>query len=303
MRTNLLSAWRGLITQDIDLIAFDNNLNSFILIEEKNKPYAPISISQAICFKMLDELLNLQIQCHYCGSYLIYYIKESTNDEKIWINPPLVRGREFSYKMGNTDNISSLDKKGLTNLIYNSSGFSHLEHTYRNNWYQDVVNAFVNKLWDCGEIPPYEGTKKERSMYRNSYIYEPSENMKNINWIFINYCTGYFILIEEKQDSDGNYMPNSDESQMMDKIHKIFIDANNTNLSLSDNEKVKNPRSKKPYEYLGYFLLEFEGKGPEDSDNIYLNHQKITKEDLITFLNLNSQSSKQIAKNYMHKWW
>ena len=94
MRNNLLASWEGLITQDIDVIVFGDFFDSFILIEEKNRPWATVGVAQAVCFKMLDEFLSKQNKCKYCGSYLIYYL----NDNEIYINPKLKQVIKYGRK-------------------------------------------------------------------------------------------------------------------------------------------------------------------------------------------------------------
>lgn len=290
MRDNLLASWEGLVTQDIDVMMFDNSLSSFILIEEKNSPRASVTIPQAVCFKMLDEFLKLQKKCRYYGSYLIYYL----NDTNIFINP---------YELDRDKN-TPINKEELEKLI--CGNFEVLEQNYGRDWFSPIINNHIDSLWDCRDNPPSYKTRKERSKWRGSKIVNICDHnrTKPIDWIFINYCTGCFILIEEKRNSNGNYKPNPNESQLINKVNEIFEDASNKNQSLSDNQKVKNPKSNIPYKYLGYFLLEFGGNGPEDSENIYLNHKKIEKNELKAFLNLNNeQQLEAIKENYAEQWW
>ncbi|XRP97453.1 hypothetical protein ACO3UB_02760 [Methanocaldococcus sp. 16A] len=299
MRNNLLASWKGLITQDIDVVIFDDSLSSFILIEEKNSSKATVRVAQAICFKMLDEFLNLQNKCKYCGSYLIYYL----SDNEIYINPKLKqKERKWSYTLDLDGNNLQIDKNALINLI--CSNFTGLCKIHKKDWFSFIISNHIEGLYDC-KSSRKSGTHEERSQWRGSKILNLCNHnrMKNINWIFINYCTGYFILIEERCESNGDYKPNPAESKLIDKINDIFYTANNINQSLPDDKKVKNPKSEVPYEYLGYFLLEFDGEGPESSNNIYLNHKPISKDKLKEFLNLNSINAKTIGINYRCKWW
>lgn len=302
MRNNLLNSWEGLITQDIDYIVFDSKLNSFLLLEEKNNFHAPINIGQAIIFKFLDEFLNLQKICTYNGSFLVY-VTETKSNSAIYINPPIKKDdnmRRYIADINNNNNVKNINLENF--LEYLCDNQNNLKQSFYRNWWNYIINTQINNLYDCKGEPPKFHTRGERSHYRGFKLQNLCKNIKNINWIFVNYCTGYFILIEEKTNSNGQYTPSEEECQLIDIINKIFEESDRKNKNLPNNNKIKNPRSNAIYEYLGYFLIEFDNSTPDNSKSIWLNHEPIDKKDLITFLNLNTDSL-SIANSYRNQWW
>jgi len=293
MRDNLLNSWQGLITQDIDWLVFDNNLESFVILEEKNSENAKVNIGQAIIFKFLNEFLLLQDIITFKGSYLVYAL----GNGNIYINPKLERdGNKWRYKVKNLEqplNIENFKEFICINL-------EQLKNAYYRDWWNPIVNELVHNLYDCSGNPPDFPTRTERTGYRGTNLCNICSNMKKIDWIFVNYCTGYFILLEEKTYSNGNYQPNQHERDLISRIDRIFCESNAVNL---ESKIVRNPRSNSLYQYIGYYLLEFDNTTPGNSQNIWLNHEHISIEDLNNFLNLNSQDSLEIAERYRRDWW
>lgn len=99
--------------------------------------------------------------------------------------------------------------------------------------------------------------------------------IENIHWIFVNYCTGYFIFIEELTNNEEI---KEERKKFIDTIDEIFR-ANQKSIA-------KNPKSGAIYQYLGYYQLKFSRTNPDNSLEIYLNSKKISKEELIDVLNL-----------------
>lgn len=299
MRNNLLNSWQGLITQDIDYIVFDNDLSSFCILEEKNSMKAPVNIAQAIIFKFLDEYLSLQHLVNFEGCYLVFITQ---NHENIYLNPQLVRrNNSWSYIMNQLPHV--LNFNNFRYLVCNNQ---NQLRTYYQNWWNPIIRALINKLYDCSGEPPNIPTRSQRTPYRGTYLGNMCKNMKKIDWIFVNYCTGYFILLEEKTHSNGRYRPQHHESQLINLINSIFYESDNINCQLQlqgSPNVVRNPRSNVPYRYLGYYLIEFDNTTPGNSNNIWLNHQLISLNNLISFLNLDSQNAVNIANQYKNMWW
>lgn len=225
MRGDLKSSWEGLIAQDIDLVVF--NEDKFCIIEEKHERYARVGAAQAVVFKMLYEFLNLQSKFKLTGIFLVHYL----SDSEIYINKR-----------------SRIPKEELTELFRTQD--SDKLSQYHEEWWDEIVNYYLKNFWDCTGKPPERGTRKERSFYRETKLsYIP--NSKTIHWIFINYCTGYFVILEVQENGKGNFKPNENEKNLVSYLHNAFQEAQEVN---SRNKKVRNPASQKPYEYLGYYL-------------------------------------------------
>jgi len=290
MRDNLLSSWQGLITQDIDYIIFSNDFKSFVILEEKNSEWAKVGPAQAVIFKFLDEFLSLQSSVQFYGCFLVYALHEGN----IYINPKIIRQKnDWIADLKGSPSIS-LNK--LKNLFCNKQ--DQLKKDYYAEWWNPIIEN--SKLYDCKDEPSEYKTTPERTRYRGTNLCNICSNMKKVHWIFVNYCTGYFILLEERTFSDGNYKPNPHERVLIQTINDIFEESNRLNLSMP---KVKNPKSEKPYQYLGYFLIEFDKNIPDDSQNIWLNHKQIRLDDLKVFLNLDSDKALEIVERYKKTWW
>lgn len=124
--------------------------------------------------------------------------------------------------------------------------------------------------------------------------------VQDVDWIFVNYFTGFFILLEEKTNrfSGSKYTTPAQTVifKMLDELLEIATEFN------IKSNKVKNPATNKTYSYKGSFILEFiDGTDPNNSRAIFLNGKKIIKDDLITFLNL-EQNSIEIIDRYKNNW-
>jgi len=277
MRINLLNAYSGLITQDIDWFFYNKYLNTFLFIEEKHSVNARIGPAQAVIFKMINDLFSFNK--NFLGNYLIHFLSNGNNKEIL------------------------INNKKTTNIGYLLCSNTKKILEYKDDsWFEKVVNDSLHFLWDCKGAPKNK-TEPERSRYRRSYLNNYCKNphviQKNIHWIFVNYCSGYFILIEEKTNSNGEYKPNSKECEIISKIHELFLEAD---LKNQESKNVKNPKSNALYRYGGYYLLELSNSSPDDSENIWINHKPISKSDLITLLNLKSDSC-SIMESYNMEWW
>ena len=249
MRYNLKDAYGGLITQDVDFVVINKNTLEFCFIEEKNSEYARIGPAQKIIFKMFDDFLRSNSK--FLGTHLLIITDASLPPDSI-----------FSKILGRSSQRWDLE--------------------------QDVVD----KLWDCSGNPPTVKTEKERSRYRGSVlegIFDKAEAkiiiarenllIEKIDWIFLNYCSGYFIFLEEE---NRNKRKRPDKEKFIKFIDRIFKEANNAP------DKAYNPKSKATYRYLGYFTLSFSNNNPDDSDRILLNGKQIDRASLINLLNLDN---------------
>lgn len=245
MRQNLKDAYSGLITQDIDFVFLSKNKKKFFFIEEKNSTKARIGPAQKVIFKMFDDLLK-EINCGYMflGTIIITQTEEA----------PL-------------EDLKEKINSGLNN---------------RMNY--DLDKNIIDRLWDCQGKPQKVKTEYERSGYRGSMIKKALNELRNdnilienINWVFVNYCSGYFIFLEEL--TYGNSTSQS-KLEFIKTIDCIFKEA-------CDKNEARNIKSKAIYKYLGYYELKFSNTNPDNSDAIFINDFKITKEELTKILNLN----------------
>jgi len=253
IRDNLKDAYSGLITQDIDFFFINTTKKYFLIIEEKNSMYARLGPAQKIIFKMLNDIFynNTNIEYKFYGVIVLYILNKNLSTSQI--------------------------KEIVLNKIkdYNPNCF-------------ELEKNILEKLWDCKGSPPYQKTEKERTFYRDSNIKEIFKNINlpehllcnKIDWIFLNYCTGYFILIEEEN-----------KTKKTEKRKEEFISIVNYIFSGNINPSF-NPKSKVEYKYLGYHRIKFSGESPYDSSEIYLNNKKIEIKELISLLNLENDEIK-----------
>jgi len=249
MRTNLKDAYSGLITQDIDFAFIFKENKGLFFLEEKNSIYARVGPAQKIIFKLFNDYL--EVNSNFKGTYILY----ATDREE--------------------------SKNNLIGLI------EKLKENRITKPHYEIENDILKKLWDCKGIPPKTKTERERSHYRGSIIKEILDgDIKNnfsfiekIHWIFVNYCSGNFIFIEEL--INNSYI-NIIREEFLLAIDTIFREAKDSNAI--------NPKSKAKYKYLGYYQLKFSRTNPDNSSEIYLNEKIISKEKLKKVLNLNDDS-------------
>ena len=250
MRRNLKDAFSGLITQDIDFVFVSKNKDFFFFLEEKNSMTARVGSAQKIIFKLFNDF-NYNEKRFY-GTYIFYAIKEKQTREELL---------DFIYRIKN---------KKLTRPNY------------------EIDNNELSKLWDCTGTPPIKKTEKERSGYRGSVIKKVLTKdiideflfIEPIHWIFVNYCSGNFIFLEELTK---NSKLDDKRREFIDFIDQIFRQNN-------INSNARNPKSNVRYKYLGYYILKFENTNPDNSPKMYLNNKEISKQELIKVLNLDDDS-------------
>jgi len=152
-------------------------------------------------------------------------------------------------------------------------------------------------------------TRQEQTFQRDlNFSQWIRKNLKNsfkglisqdIDWIFVNYCTGYFIIVEVKTHSKEDTATLPAQTVILKMVNEFFEKASKINMSASFSI---NPATNVSYRFIGTFLLSFSGKDPDDSEKIYLNNKIISKEDLKKILNLDSADSLAIANNYLNNW-
>ncbi|AAB89848.1 MULTISPECIES: hypothetical protein [Archaeoglobus] len=138
----------------------------------------------------------------------------------------------------------------------------------------------------------YKKTESERSFYRGSNlkqvmgedIVSKFDYIGPIRWIFLNYCTGYFIFVEELTN---NSEIRSDRLEFIDTMNKIFSEAEQY-FNSAPKERPKNPKSLAEYKYLGYYRLSFSNTNPDNSAIIRLNDVEVEKSELPPLLNLDT---------------
>ncbi len=121
---------------------------------------------------------------------------------------------------------------------------------------------------------------------------------QDIDWIFVNYCTGNFIIVEEKtKRSTASCKTNPAQTvifKMLDEAFTIFSKVN------QKHKLSKNPATGKEYIYRGAFIIEFiGGTDPENSSKIFVNGKEIEKERLKELLNLEND---ELLEEYKSSW-
>ena len=239
MRQHLKDAYSGLITQDIDLIIV-NAEGKYFITEEKIYATARTGPAQAVIYQMLDEILQAD-QC-FLGCH-----KATLTRNGVWLDE---------------SQTVSLDE------------FVQKPNAYANGeWYKEVVQDSLRFLWDGKGNPPRKKTEAERTFIRKSAL-EPLLRREDveffgIDWIFVNYVTGNFVLLSENQDFDN---------PVIQRIISQFEEYNQSSRA------VRNPKSKCLYKFLGMYKVEYS----EDMSEFWINGNYLDEEDAIRILNLDS---------------
>lgn len=98
---------------------------------------------------------------------------------------------------------------------------------------------------------------------------------QNLDYIWHNFQSGWFMLIEEKRFCGKASKAQKDTHNVVDQVFKF---ANEQKLM------VDTLRGKKRFEYRGFFLVAFSGSGPESSESITINDVPCDLMDLRIFL-------------------
>lgn len=283
MRDNLISSFEGLITQDIDYILFNTNKWLFF-IEEKNSLTANINVAQSVIFKLINDFIN-NSNNNKLWILLIYYI----SDDEIYINPKIIKNvtKKWEWFFINKSHSDKINKQEFIRFLNSDEAF---DITKKTDFFDIVIDWFYDRLNDCTK-KVFSNTREERTNYRWTKITDFIWSKSKIDWIFVNYCSWNFIIIKEVPKSNWNYIFNWVEKEIYEWFNKFLY---------LRWEWVKNPKSKKTYNYLWLFILEFSNTTPDNSEKIWLNNIEINKKDLKDFLNLNTIVSNKISKEYIY---
>lgn len=242
MRENLKSATEGLITQDIDYVVFLKG-NRFFLVEEKTHPKAKVSPPQAVIAQMLTEIFS-RVSKDFLGYFLVYALE----------------GEEPYVKLNGNNHVKF---SKLIALLSGGGGVSY------NNWFDRLIQENFDFLWDCNGQPRAVRTQSERTNIRPTnlvhFIRDLSLEYLTIDWIFVNYCKGYFVLIQESKINCT--------LRQIDRYLRYYNRLGNP---------VRNPKSGANYKYLGLYHINFN----PFSGKHFLNGKFLNEEELIKVLNL-----------------
>jgi len=252
MRTNLKDAFSGLITQDIDFI-INRDDNKFFVVEEKNIPTARTGPAQAVIYKMINEILSgddLFLGCH----------------------------KVTALNFDGTDKIYLDQSKWVTFDEFIKNPNSHLLNDYGETWYDSVLHFSLKYMWDGKGNPPYHKTEVEHTFNRASQLMpvlvRNGVSNSKIDWIFVNYVTGYFVLLSESDCFND------------DTVQRIIDDF----YSYNESEfQVLNPKSGCVYKFLGAYNINY----TDDMSEFEINGQKISAIDAIRILNLDTEEITQ----------
>lgn len=242
MRTNLKDAYSGLITQDIDFI-IKFEKEKYLIAEEKIFSRARTGPAQAVIYKLLSEILENDSNFYGCHKITV------NKDETVYIN----------------------EIKTTTLIDFFSNPRKIYLNSYNETWYDKSLFFNLKYMWDCNGLPKKTKTESERTFSRESNLKELLIKSKiefsKIDWLFLNYCSGFFaILYEENID---NNITNKRIVEQLEIYNK-------------NDKKVKNPKSKAEYKFLGTYII----KHSKNFDEFYINGIKITKSEAIAVLNL-----------------
>jgi hypothetical protein len=240
MRTNLKDAFSGLITQDIDFI-LTNNEDRYFIVEEKNYARARTGPAQAIIYKMIDEFLSedpIFLGCH----------KATLVHDGIWLD--------------------QTGKVSIDEFMTNPNAFEY--NQYGQKWFEKVLYFSMNSLWDGKGTPPIRKTENEHTFNRDSLI-ENELSRRNIrrariDWIFVNYVSGYFALFSES---------NCFDDPIVQRIIQFLENSNKT---------VRNPKSNCVYKFLGAYQIDYNN----DMSKFCINNYEMDVADAIRILNLDT---------------
>lgn len=247
MRDNLKDAFCGLITQDIDFVLLNSN-DQYFIVEEKNYARARTGPAQAVIYKMLDDILSTDDSFLGCHKATLHY-------DDIWLDQS--------------------GKVSIEAFLLNPNAFKY--NSYGQKWFDSVLFFNLKYMWDGKGTPPVHKTEKEHTFSRDSLL-QP-ELLKhnvyraNIDWIFVNYVTGNFVLLSESDCFDNEL------------IQHIISELYRYNDS---SKKSYNPKSLCEYKFLGAFEIGYSN----DMSKFYFNGQQVDTEDAIRILNLDTDEIK-----------
>lgn len=248
MRINLKDAYSGLITSDIDFIVSRND-QKYIIVEEKNKLGARTGPAQAIIYKMLSEILSYDID--FLGCHKLTVIGEQVN-------------------------VNELKTVEIEHFLNNPK--EHYLNAYNQSWFEKVIYFNFKYLWDGKGKPPLKKTEAERTFLRDSklkkILEEKNIRYESIDWIFVNYVTGYYALFSEFDNELG---------KTGNKIDRIFEGNENGEYN------IKNPKSKCLYKYLGHYNISYTTNEFNEIKEFFINSKQINVTEAKQIFNLDNK--------------
>ena len=243
IRLNLKDSFGGLIAQDIDFIIKNKN-GRLMVVEEKIFKNARTGPAQAIIYKLIDEI---------CSSNKSF---------------------EGVYKITDISNGYGYVNQHLNLKIQDFIDSSKEELNLDKHWYENVIELALPYLWDCKGTPKVgRNTARERTFNRNSnlipLLIKNEATFTSIDWIFVNYCSGYFAFFHELEPTDLTL-----------EFVEIFNDYNYADFP------IENPKSREEYKFLGNFTINHS----TDFSRFYINKTEIQKQEAVALLNLEDDS-------------
>jgi hypothetical protein len=245
MRNHLKDAFSGLITQDIDFIIIKPD-NHFFFVEEKLFNNARTGPAQAIVYKLLSDILS---------------------------NDPFFEGcHKITVNTNKTLFVNQYESRQVTEFINNPQ--KDYRNSFNQTWFEIIINFYLKYLWDCSGSPTVRKTEQEHTAVRKSnlekILQDNQISFSSIDWIFVNYCSGNFILLFENHE-------------IHESITRIINFFENNN---SQPNKAVNPKSNAPYKFLGSYNISYK----EDFSFFTINGHVVSKHEAIEALNLEKTS-------------
>ncbi len=244
MRTNLKDAFAGLITQDVDFVLTTNN--GYFVVEEKLLSTARTGPAQAVIYKMLDDILSRDK--YFLGCHKIV-VDSST---RVFLNET----------MGVTLNSFLMNPKCCYRNRYNQT------------WFEKILYFKSKALWDGKGTPPVRKTEKEHTFIRESKLSPELEKrgvkVSRIDWIFVNYVSGYFCLLFESD----NFKTDRTILRIIDVLEKETPYAS-----------AYNPKTKVKYKFCGAYRIKYN----RDLSLFDINGRELEKKEAIKLLNLDKE--------------
>lgn len=115
---------------------------------------------------------------------------------------------------------------------------------------------------------------------------------QNLDYIWFNYCEGWFILIEEKQLGGYQRFNQRDTHSIVDQL---LTKASSLKYPVNT---VNTLRGKRVIEYKGYYQVTFSNGTPDNSEHIWINGHLCSREGLLSLLKHGSLDFHHVIKTY-----
>ena len=242
MRSNLKDAYSGLITQDIDFVISRKD-NHYLIAEEKLYSTARTGPAQAVIYKMLSDILTDDSNFEGCHKITV------NNNKTLYVNQT------------STMTLDEFIKNPQKNYL----------NSYGQTWFDKILDLNMKYLWDGKGTPPTKKTESEHTYKRKSnlltLLFENKIINDSIDWLFLNYCSGNFVLLSES----GEFLEPT--------TLRILINLEKHNL---EPKKAFNPKTKSEYQFLGAYTVKYN----ENLSKFVINGHELERKDAIRVLNL-----------------